>query len=100
MNAVILPRSGPLRALPRQGSRVQLQIAAQSPKFNTIANRIAQVICKQGVRPGRGRLHEGVVFGTILSICSSSVLEAPHVRSLEFSGSPTNQDPAAIPEFG
>src|SRR2546430_6714203 len=51
-----------------------------------------------GVRPGRGRLHEGVVFGTILSICSSSVLEAPHVRSLEFSGSPTTQDPAAIPE--
>jgi hypothetical protein len=37
-------------------------------------------------------LHEGVVFGTILSICSSSVLEAPHVRSLEFPGSPTNYE--------
>src|SRR5437879_12901759 len=34
-----------------------------------------------GVRPRGGRLREGVVFGTILSICSSSVLEAPHVRS-------------------
>src|SRR6266436_5614425 len=55
---------------------------------------------EMGVRPGGGRLCEGVVFGTILSICSSSVLEAPHVRSLEFPGSPTNQDPAAIPEFG
>ncbi len=54
----------------------------------------------EGVRPGGGRLCEGVVFGTILSIGSSSVLEAPHVRSLEFPGSPTNQDPAAIPEFG
>jgi hypothetical protein len=97
-----------LQLFHRRHPEVVEKISPADERTSGYADRRLLAVCNKkklstswpGARRGGGRLHEGVVFDTILSICSSSVLEAPHARSLEFPGSPTNQDPAAIPEFG
>jgi hypothetical protein len=45
-------------------------------------------------------LHAGMVFAIILSIYSYSVSEVLHARAPEFFGDSTNEDSAAIPQFG